>query len=200
MKLLLLLALLSSFSVLARDLVICRNEVMYNRNLQAIHRFTFSSHCQKALEQTRQYRGYFCDQNLMMNHLGARLNQFSFSSHCDKALPQSLNQHRLFCDNSKLYGRFGLVRQFSFNRECSDAIQGATFMGQICDDEVMINVIHGEIFRFTFASECKNALSYARSYAGRFCERGTLYDHYGRSLSVHGSQSGCLSLLRGESR
>ncbi len=198
MKFILFALAFLSLTAQARESLVCRNETMYDRDLREIHRFTFSSHCQKALQQSRQYRGYFCDNELMLNDRGLRLRQFTFSSHCERALMQSLNDHRLFCDGSDLVGRYGLVRQFSFSSECSKAIQSVTFMGQLCDDSVMINVYQGEIYRFSFTSECTEALATARIYRGRFCEKGMLYDHYGRILSQHRSQGSCLSFLRGE--
>lgn len=198
MKLAFFMLTLLSFAANARDQLICRNEIMYDRDLREIHRFTFSSHCQKALQQSRQFRGYFCDNELMLTEQGQRLRQFTFSSHCERALMQSLNDHRLFCDDSDLIGRYGLVRQFTFSSECNKAIQSVSRMGQICDDSVMINVYQGEIFRFSFSSECNEALMTARQFRGRFCQNGMLYDHYGRILSQHRSQGSCLSFLRGE--
>ncbi len=198
MKFIFFTLVLLSFAAQAQQNLICRNEIMYDRDLREIHRFTFASHCQKAIQQSRQFRGYFCDNELMLTEQGHRLRQFTFSSHCERALMQSLNTHRLFCDESDLIGRYGLVRQFTFSSECGQAIQSVTPMGQLCDDSVMLNVYQGEIFRFNFTSECKEALATARNYRGRFCEDGMLYDHFGRILSQHRSQGSCLSFLRGE--
>jgi hypothetical protein len=47
---------------------------------------TFSSDCKEALTQANNYRGFFCDDSVMMTYMGERLRDYTFESNCKDAL------------------------------------------------------------------------------------------------------------------
>lgn len=164
MKYFLFLLLFLNFNVFAQynsDWIrpkYCAQGDLYSANGKLIYSFFSNLSCEKALRQSINHYGNFCDSEKLINKEGHKIFDFDFPSHCISALEDLVKSGRgLFCDKADLHGiYYRIMVNFRFITDCKEAVLDAgRFRGLFCNDGMMMNYRGERIRDYTFNSRCR---------------------------------------------
>jgi hypothetical protein len=139
----------------------CQSNVLYSNFGKPIYRFTFSSYCNDALNQSRINLGRFCDDRKLVREDGRINREFSFWSECPEALLDlKISNRGLYCDDGELIQIYlGPLVNMAFKSDCKLAIQEAgAYRGLFCFHGVMMNFRGQRIRDYSFDSYCRAEL------------------------------------------
>lgn len=141
--------------------VACDDNELVSQFNTVVHRFSFKSECNKALEEARTTAGRFCDGDKIFLPNGYEFHDFNWSSQCQEALGALRDSKAgLFCDGSAMYQiHLGQLFYHSFEAHCKEAvIQARDHRGLFCRDGVMFDQWGRALRDYGFRSSCIQAL------------------------------------------
>ena len=136
----------------------CQGNVIYSNIGTPLYRFTFSSDCADALNQSRNNDGRFCDGRVLVREDGRAVHQFAFWSECPEALLDlKVSNRGLYCDDGDLNQIYsGTLANMAFKSYCKQAINEAgAYRGLFCYRGLMMNYRGQRLKDYSFDSFCR---------------------------------------------
>lgn len=165
-SMMLLICFLVSFASFAKEATFpqrCEGKDLISNQNEVIYQFNYENDCIRALAESKENEGRFCDRWNLFREDGNFVHAFTFRSECTDALNHlKISKKGLFCDQSSMYQvDRGYLTSFRLSPYCFNALgESGQYKGLFCNDGKMFN-FKGDVIRsYRLNVDCQEALPF----------------------------------------